>query len=108
MAGSSFDTTQWTLVVAAGDSRHPGSQAALADLCQSYWYPLYERMVKLDVPALPDAQRYKSMLLEFGHADLAKADALSSQAIAITDKTLPQYTHQTDDWPQSNPIGYAA
>ena len=37
----SFDTTQWTLVVAAGDSQHPDSRAALEDLCQSYWYPLY-------------------------------------------------------------------
>ncbi len=36
----SFDTTQWTLVVAAGDSQHPDSRAALEDLCQSYWYPL--------------------------------------------------------------------
>ncbi len=37
----SFDTTQWTLVVAAGDSQHPDSRTALEDLCQSYWYPLY-------------------------------------------------------------------
>jgi len=37
----SFETTQWTLVVAAGDSQHPDSRAALSDLCQSYWYPLY-------------------------------------------------------------------
>jgi RNA polymerase sigma-70 factor (ECF subfamily) len=36
-----FETTQWTLVVAAGDPQHPESRAALADLCQSYWYPLY-------------------------------------------------------------------
>lgn len=36
-----FETTQWTLVVAAGDSRHPDSRAALEDLCQAYWHPLY-------------------------------------------------------------------
>ena len=41
MTGSSFDTTQWTMVVAAGDSQHPGSSAALEDLCHAYWYPLY-------------------------------------------------------------------
>ncbi len=39
--GSSFSTTQWTLVVAAGDSQHPDSGKALAELCQAYWYPLY-------------------------------------------------------------------
>ena len=60
------------------------------------------------LPALPDAQRYKSMLVEMGHADLAKTDALSAQAIAITDKNLPQYALLTKDWPQSNPMGYAA
>jgi RNA polymerase sigma factor (sigma-70 family) len=36
-----FGTTRWSLVLGAG---HPGSQeaaAALAELCQRYWYPLY-------------------------------------------------------------------
>jgi RNA polymerase sigma-70 factor (ECF subfamily) len=37
----SFATTQWTLVIAAGDPHDPQSRQALADLCQSYWYPLY-------------------------------------------------------------------
>jgi RNA polymerase sigma-70 factor (ECF subfamily) len=41
---SSFATTRWSMVVAAGRSPHggsPESKAALADLCQRYWYPLY-------------------------------------------------------------------
>jgi RNA polymerase sigma factor (sigma-70 family) len=46
----SFETTQWTLVVAAGDSQHPGSDAALADLCQSYWYPLYAYLRRRGYP----------------------------------------------------------
>ncbi len=46
----SFDTTQWTLVVAAGDSQHPDSRAALEDLCQSYWYPLYAYMRRRGYP----------------------------------------------------------
>ena len=60
------------------------------------------------LPALPDAQRYQLMLQQRGHGALAKDSALSGQAIAITDKTLPQYAHLTEDWPQSNPMGYAA
>lgn len=36
-----FHTTQWTLVLRAGDSADPGSQEALADLCERYWYPVY-------------------------------------------------------------------
>jgi RNA polymerase sigma-70 factor (ECF subfamily) len=36
-----FATTQWTLVVAACDRRQPGAEAALATLCERYWYPVY-------------------------------------------------------------------
>jgi RNA polymerase sigma-70 factor (ECF subfamily) len=50
MAASHFDTTQWTLVVAAGDSQNPGSHAALAALCQSYWYPLYAYLRRRGFP----------------------------------------------------------
>ncbi|MEO5322838.1 nucleotidyltransferase [Mesorhizobium sp. CC13] len=60
------------------------------------------------VPALPDAQRYKTKLLEHGYRSLAYDTALTGQAIAITDNTLPHYNQQTEDWPQSNPLGYAA
>lgn len=60
------------------------------------------------VPSLPDAQRYQAELLKHGYRDLAYNAALSGQAIAITDNTLPHYEQRTDDWPQSNPLGYAA
>jgi RNA polymerase sigma-70 factor (ECF subfamily) len=36
-----FDTTHWSDVLAAGDSSSPRGQAALAALCNAYWYPLY-------------------------------------------------------------------
>ena len=36
-----FSTTQWSLVLAAGDSQSPDSREALAALCQIYWYPIY-------------------------------------------------------------------
>src|SRR5262245_3550692 len=36
-----FDTTHWSLVVQAQDCTAPRAQAALATLCQSYWYPMY-------------------------------------------------------------------
>ena len=60
------------------------------------------------LPALPDAQRYQIMLRQHGYGTLAGDPALTGQAIAITDKTLPQYAQHTEDWPQSNPMGYAA
>jgi len=37
----SFQTTRWSLVVAAGGDDHSAAQAALATLCETYWYPLY-------------------------------------------------------------------
>lgn len=36
-----FVTTRWTVVLQAGHKSSPHSDRALADLCQSYWYPLY-------------------------------------------------------------------
>lgn len=36
-----FATTQWSLVLAAGDTKDPQSRRALASLCEAYWYPLY-------------------------------------------------------------------
>ncbi len=60
------------------------------------------------LPALPDAQRYQARLILEGYSTLAKDDTLSGQAIAITDNSLPQYDRPTEDWPQSNPTGYAA
>lgn len=37
-----FNTTCWTIVLACGgDAETPGAQRALAELFQTYWYPLY-------------------------------------------------------------------
>lgn len=36
-----FVTTRWTVVLAAGRKSSPDSDHALAELCQTYWYPLY-------------------------------------------------------------------
>ena len=37
----SFPTTLWTVVLHAGRDEASQAQAALAQLCQEYWYPLY-------------------------------------------------------------------
>ncbi len=36
-----FATTRWSLVRQAGEQDSPAADAALQQLCQSYWYPLY-------------------------------------------------------------------
>lgn len=36
-----FNTTRWSVVLAAGRRSSPASTRALACLCEAYWYPLY-------------------------------------------------------------------
>lgn len=36
-----FDSTRWSVVLAAGQTSSPDAQGALATLCRIYWYPLY-------------------------------------------------------------------
>ncbi len=39
--GAVFVTTRWSVVLAAGLSTSVESEGALAQLCRTYWYPLY-------------------------------------------------------------------
>jgi RNA polymerase sigma-70 factor (ECF subfamily) len=36
-----FATTHWSVVLVAGHKSSPDADAALATLCETYWYPLY-------------------------------------------------------------------
>lgn len=36
-----FATTQWSVVLTARDGSAPEARAALAELCEAYWYPIY-------------------------------------------------------------------
>ena len=39
--GEIFASTQWTVVLTAGQQRTPQAARALEELCRTYWYPLY-------------------------------------------------------------------
>jgi len=39
--GPQFTTTHWSVVLAAADQDSSASSDALAELCRTYWYPLY-------------------------------------------------------------------
>ena len=41
MSNATFASTHWSLVLRAGQKDGKDSRAALEDLCQRYWYPLY-------------------------------------------------------------------
>jgi len=38
---TSFRTTRWTIVMKAAESQMPERESALAQLCCTYWYPIY-------------------------------------------------------------------
>jgi RNA polymerase sigma-70 factor (ECF subfamily) len=69
-----FNTTHWSVVLSAVDQSSPGSEAALARLCQSYWYPLYAYVRRRGYS--PDdaqdlTQSYFASLLEKKYLDRA-------------------------------------
>ena len=51
----SFQTTQWSIVLAAGLEPGVAQREALSSLCQVYWYPLYA-YVRRRGYSEPDAQ----------------------------------------------------
>lgn len=53
------------------------------------------------LPAIPDGDSFRKVLRSKG-----LMNNWSEQAIAITDKTLPNYDRLDNDWPCSNPKGY--
>ncbi len=58
-----FDTTHWSLVLAAGQRGTGESAAALERLCQSYWLPLYA-YVRRRVSDVHDAQELTQAFFE--------------------------------------------
>src|SRR5687767_9209440 len=36
-----FTETKWSVVAAAGDGASPRAEAALEELCETYWFPIY-------------------------------------------------------------------
>ena len=72
---AAFATTHWSVVLAAGRDSSADATSALAELCQSYWYPLYayaRRRGHGAEEARDLTQGFFAKLLEKG--DLASAD----------------------------------
>jgi hypothetical protein len=54
------------------------------------------------LPSIPDDDQFKALLVSQG---ITKEFA--DEAVAITDKTYSNYEQVSDDWPRSNPRGFA-
>jgi hypothetical protein len=50
-----FATTRWTVVLNAGNAHSADQADALAQLCQTYWYPLYA-FIRRQGATVEDAQ----------------------------------------------------
>ena len=67
-----FDTTQWSVILAAKQRSEPGADEALARLCEAYWFPLYafvRRKVRDAEQARDLTQAYFVKLLEKDYLD---------------------------------------
>ena len=47
---TTFNTTHWSVVLAAGQGESPVADAALEKLCHAYWYPLYTHVRRRGYP----------------------------------------------------------
>jgi RNA polymerase sigma-70 factor (ECF subfamily) len=72
-----FVTTRWTMVLSAGRKSSPHSERALAELCQTYWYPLYafvRRQGKTKEDAEDLVQTFFARFLEKNYLEGLAAD----------------------------------
>lgn len=84
---SDFATTQWSVVLAAGDLKNEHAQAALSQLCQTYWMPLYAyaRRQVHDVHDAQDlTQAFFSVLLEKNYVGSATPERGRFRAYLLT------------------------
>lgn len=70
VADGRFKTTQWSVIVAASQTRaDPASHEALESLCRNYWYPVFafiQRSGRSREDALDLTQGYFTVLMEKG------------------------------------------
>ena len=93
-----FRTTCWSVVLLSAQSQAPGSQAALAELCRLYWYPLYA-FVRYRGHSPQDAQDLTQgfflHLLE--HRALTHVDPLKGKFRSFMIASLQNYlSHQAE------------
>lgn len=82
-----FPTTRWTLVCAAGDPNRKEARAALATLCENYWYPLYSFLRRRGYAAHQAqdlTQEFFTRVLEGRYLDRADPDKGRFRSFLLT------------------------
>ena len=95
--GARFDTTHWSVVLAAGGDSTAGAKRALATLCETYWYPLYAYLRRQGHSA-EDAQDltqgFFQQILEKGTVEQADPNRGRFRSFMLT--SLKHYV--TNEW----------
>ena len=82
-----FATTQWSLVLAAGEGSSATSRDALAALCKTYWYPVYAFIRRRGKPvhdAQDLTQEFFTRLLEKNTVAVARPERGRFRSFLLT------------------------
>ena len=97
-ARGAFATTQWSLIIAAGNLEHPDAREALAALCGAYWQPIYVYLRRhgADGERARDlTQGFFTTLLEKNYIGDARRDRGRFRTFLLT--TLKHYVANESD-----------
>lgn len=98
-----FRTTRWSLVHAAGDAHQGDSHEALAELCQSYWFPVYayiRRRLGNAVDAQDLTQEFFATLLAKNYLGDARQDRGRFRTFLLT----AAQRFLSKEWAKSNTL----
>lgn len=94
---ATFATTHWSVVVAAGDSTSERCRAALAELCQAYWYPLYVFLRRKGLSAEEAQDLTQAFLADFlARNQLSRADRALGRFRSFLVASLENFLH--NEW----------
>ena len=97
-----FPTTHWSVVLAAGHGPPRDAEAALARLCEAYWYPLYAHVRRLgrDAEQARDlTQGFFSVLLE--RRGFERADSGRGRLRSFLCRSLENFLHHEHEHRQA-------
>lgn len=101
-----FATTRWSLVVAAADSRSPDAGAALATLCETYWFPVYafiRRSGRSHEDARDLTQAFFTRVLEKNYFKDAKAERGRFRSFLLS--SVRHFLANQHDWDHAQKRG---
>jgi RNA polymerase sigma-70 factor (ECF subfamily) len=101
-----FATTRWSLVLAVRDPASPDAAAALATLCETYWYPVYafiRRTGKSTDEARDLTQGFFTRVLEKDYFSQARQERGRFRSFLLT--SVRHFLANQADWDRAHKRG---